>query len=165
MTLLTDWTPLDPTGSRSRSEPVGSVNGDWFPTGSRSRVTPPGGGVPSGNQSPATEHQWGPPTPELAPRLWPAWQAMLAELRDGDWHLRATTVAAMTANSDIQSKTAANLIACAAKHGLVVRRKHLKIRQDRLTVFGLEVASATPPSSSPTLPPRNFPSDHQEPPR
>lgn len=83
-----------------------------------------------------------PPRPDVAPRLWPAWVAMLEHLADGEWHERAGTVHAATTASDVQVKTVKNLLAHGDKTGLITRWSSRTEPRDRLTPDGFAELAA-----------------------
>ena len=81
---------------------------------------------------------WRPPTSELAPRLYPAWLAMLNHLAAGQRRPRRETVDAMVARSDVLPKTASKLIASAAQHGYIDRTHRGRTHYDQLTPLGVD---------------------------
>lgn len=75
--------------------------------------------------------------PTIGPRLAPAWDALTAELADGQWHLRAEVIKEMLARSDIQHKTAQSLISQAITEGEVKRKGGKKQRLIAFTHYGM----------------------------
>ena len=103
------WFPLVPGTGRSQLaglDPTGSHHLDQW---GRRPLEPVGSSPPA---------PWL-PTPDNAPRLWPAWVAMLYHLTDSEWQPRKETVAKMLRASDLLPKTCSKLIGRAAKAGLV----------------------------------------------
>lgn len=62
---------------------------------------------------------WQPPTPEMTPRVWPAWKAATDRLMTGIPVSRTDLIDLMCAASDIVPKTAANTIRAAHRAGAI----------------------------------------------
>jgi hypothetical protein len=106
------WFPDTPNGVR------GTTSGNHL-NHDHDREPPKGALEAPASSQTETIHGW---QPWRGERLGVAWELLLIELSDGNWHSWPAVVAAVTPRTTVQHKTVANLIRGACANGYLVRK-------------------------------------------